>query len=234
MIALVSLWRNDADRNLEERAYHLMEKTSRSHAITLVWGVGDSADDTAAKLREYAQKMFGEHWYLRVRIVDIGTGIMGEDLDSRRRRLGESATILFSKLPNTQDLFGPYTHVVLHESDLLTDHYVVDHLFNAAEGAPCAGWPVIDIGNGKQFYDIWAYRHLNGRYFTPDEQAPRSLIRVLSFGSVWIAPIDMVAGRTLDQSCIKGLCAQWTQEGHHLYCDPSIVVVQPRGLWEMS
>lgn len=223
MIVIMSLWRNDEHHEIHERVKALLSKSCVGEEVAFLWAVGDSTDDTESILREYEEKN-----RRLIQVVNVDTGIFEEDLVSRRTRLSQSATKMF-------DALGMYfiatDYACLHESDLISPSDILGRLLSSGGGNPCAGWPVINLTGTPQFYDIWAYRHTNGRYFTPDEKRPDHLIQVHGFGSVWIAPTWMVANRVLRADAIRELCDQWRREGHPMYCDPSIIIEQPVGLW---
>ena len=52
LVYVMSLWRNDAERHLEDRATHLLSKRSRQHELRWLWIVGDCDDDTAGRLEQ--------------------------------------------------------------------------------------------------------------------------------------------------------------------------------------
>lgn len=239
---VISLWRNDADRCLEARARHLLAKRSSGDVageleLSWLWIVGDSTDGTAELLEEAAGG--GAGLGLEVEIINGDTGIAGEDLATRRRRLSATATILFAAIDPRADL------VLLHESDLRSSDLVIEELLAAVfdvaeEGSSIrhavAGWPTIELEAQPQFYDVWAYRDLDGRPFSARAPYARGYRRrqpfeVSSFGSVWLAPADLVRGRVLEELAILDLCRQWRAEGVRLWCDPRVAVVQPKQLW---
>lgn len=229
MIVVMSLWRNDADRNLRERALHLLSKTSVNHDVGFLWAVGDCDDDTWGQLRQIMEEFSFKKDIMMIR---VDTGIVGEDVDTRRKRSSATATAMFGFLKTYYATQAKYA--MLHESDLQSPRDVIDRLLLTGSGQPCAGWPVIDIGQGPQFYDTWAYRYLSGAYFSADAPKPKRRLRIRGFGSVWVAPYSLVAGRVLKHFAIRELCEQWYQEGVDMYCDPLTEIVQPVGLWSPS
>lgn len=231
LIYVMSLWRNDAGRGLEDRARHLLSKRSRQHELRWLWITGDNDDDTQARLRRIVRmRNHPERQPLAVTIIRYDTGIVGDDIETRRRRGSATATSMFTEIPAAADF------VVLHESDLQSDVDIVDQLFDAGDGEAMAGWPTININGAPQFYDIWAYRDLHGRQFLPSEPFSQQYtagepFRVGSFGSVWLAPAGWVRGRVITDRAILELCEQWCDEGVELWCDPRIPIVQPVELW---
>ena len=226
-ILILSFWSNDEERLVRERARHLLSKAHYTHhAVTYLWAVGDSSDETETILREMSAEG-------AVIVVNVDTGIDGSDLATHRRRFAASANAAFAALPPALD--GCDDFVCLHESDLLSPSDVLDRLYDlsTSHGGPSSGWPTIDLcaPTGPQFYDIYAYRHLSGTCFTPQEPRPDAPFRVSSFGSVWMAPVRLVGGRSMSDDCIVDLCRQWCEEGVKLWCDPHLSIEQPTNLW---
>lgn len=234
-VVIASLWRNDVERNIGARCDHLLYKTSDRFDVSWLWITGDNDDETT---RVLGQSVDGEP----VTIIDANTGIVGEDVATRRQRLSATATEMFSHVD--ADMF------VLHESDLISPLYVVDALAEALslldgdDIARCgmtsgrhvvAGWPVIELNGRDQFYDIWAFRDMRGRTFDAasamNTGARDELIEVTSLGSIWMAHANLVRDRTITHEAIVELCGQWQREHIRLWADPTIEVRQPVELW---
>lgn len=227
-VVVCSLWRNDADRDLEARVRHLLGKTSTMRDVEWLWAVGDSTDGTLDALIGAVVAMGYEN---RVRVTLVDSDLGGEDTDSRRLRMSVSATKMFAEIPDDAE------YVLLHESDLVSPGLVIDRLLLSGNGDPIAGWPTIELGGEKIFYDIWAYRDRQGRPFTarpPYAEGWRpgaGKFRVGSFGSVWLAPAPLVRGRVIESRCVVELCEAWRAETVPMWADPKIEIVQPVGLW---
>jgi hypothetical protein len=220
--------------HLIKRANHLLAKTA-TQEVCWLWGVGDSTDGTATVLREHADRMgllqCPGRPEGRVRVLNVDTGMEGEDAAARRARGSTSASMMFHQLDPLAD------YAMLHESDLLTADDVAEQLLLAGDGVPMAGWPTIVLGNEDLFYDIWAYRDMKGQPFSPrppysPQYTKAGPFRVRSFGSCWVVPADILRDRTITELAVLELCGQWTAEGIALWCDPRIEVVQPVELWE--
>lgn len=216
MAVLMSLWQNDADRQIHARVEHLLSKICLSAPpLRWLWAVGDSADNTELILRSYSDRD------PRIQVVRYDSGLIGMDTITRRRRSGFTASGMFMHV-TMDDLFA-----CLHESDLRSPADVVDRLLGPE---PTAAWPIIRINGRAQFYDTWAFRDVTNTYFGANDRLEKKT-EVASFGSVWVAPAHLVRDRKLVDNAIVDLCTQWRNEGIRLFVDPSVTVEQPVELW---
>lgn len=221
-VVLMSLWRNDVDRRLLERARHLLQKSYPHRRY--VWVVGDSDDDTAERLRALVALL-----PLDVTVLDIGmTGI-----PDRLTRLSATANRGLEQVTTGDD------HWLIHESDLLSPPDVIERLLaHVREGRECiAGWPTLTLNGERLFYDSFGYRQ-GGRLFSnhfPYHACyrPDQPFEVDSFGSVYLFPAtDVRAGlRCTTRACLD-LCAWAKGHGRRLWVDPTLEIIQPRDLWE--
>lgn len=221
-LVITSQWRNAGD-SVDARVDHLFAKQSEFFDnIEYLWVVGDCEDDTLRRLL-YRSRL-GKR---SVTIIDTTTGVMGEDLVARRARLSRSGNEMFGSIP------ARASHVLLHESDLQTSVNVADELYRTNSHCVVGGWPTIELRRGvPQFYDIYAYRHLDGRNFTPDEPRRIKPLLVRSLGSVFLAPANLILGRVMDETCIVSVCEQWYREGVPMIVNPLVSVIQPVELWD--
>src|SRR3990167_3039233 len=125
-VTMISIWRNDADRQLETRAHHLLSKHYPS--LRFMWVVGDSDSMT----RDMLWDIYDE----RRTIIDYDTGIVGDDSNPRLWRMGQTFNAGLNALWPSDDV------VVAHESDLISPVDVVERLL-AIPGDVAAGWPVL-------------------------------------------------------------------------------------------
>jgi len=216
---LLSFWRSDADRQLEARVAHLLQKSARG--TRWLWVVGDSADDTEARLRAYS--------WPAVTILRYDTGIVGEDRVTRLRRFSRTADAGLALIQPGDD------RVVIHESDLRSPRDVVTRLMGGPDEA-VAGWPTLTLGGKTIFYDTYVYRAA-GRQFEahPPYHAvyrPDRRFEVDSVGSVWSLPARAILdGVRCDDTGALGLCAALRARGVRILVDPTVPVVQPLSLW---
>lgn len=221
-VVMMSLWRNDANKQIIKRAQHLLQKSYPN--LRYVWLVGDSTDNTNVLLNDVAKQFKRD-----VDIAVFSTGIMGEDVNTRRIRLSKTANIGFERIRPADDYW------MIHESDLLSDSNIVEKLVAHAEDGRCpiAGWPMLD----NMFYDIWAY-FKDGKNFTNNPPYHKCYnsekpFMVDGVGSIWLWQAeDIRKGLKCDKLACRDMCAQFKKFGHKIWVDPKIIIRQPRNLWE--
>lgn len=248
-VAILSLWRNDAYSFLEERAYHLLDKTypNTKH----IWIVGDTTDQTANKLKRIVRNL--PHILLRydgviripneIHMAKKGIVIYQHDTEfadgltvaDRLKRLEGSANLGLDCLSHLDD------YVMIHESDIMSPPNIVElFMENAQQGrCPIASWPVLYDKDKYVFYDTWAYRANGYRFmnYPPyhpvyDENNP---FIVDSVGTCWMFPAGFVLGenkiRLTDGTATIGLCNKLRERGATIWVDPTIIVEQNINLY---
>jgi len=224
-VAMLSLWRDDVDRRLAERATHLLGKTYP--ALRWIWVVGDCEDDTETQLRAIAAT--AAHEDKSVEIVRHDTGIVRRTPDDRFRAAGESMNAALDRVRATDD------YVLIHESDLQTSHGVIQQLLKS-DRCPIGGWPYLESCGPSFFYDTWAYRR-DGVRFTNGPPYHRCYradepFEVDSVGSVWMMhAADIRAGVRCDAEGCVDLCRGMRVRGRSIWVDPRVSVMQPTDLW---
>lgn len=222
-IVMLSMWRNDVGRNLQQRALHLLAKTYP--ALRWVWVVGDSDDATYWELLAIVNAVNPQR---RVDLFRYDTGIAGEGYTERMRRLGETANYWLTRIQPADD------YVIVHESDIISPPDLAERFLRHAEAGRCpvAGWPVL----GDLFYDTWAYRK-DGACFSNTApyhacyQADRPF-PVDSVGTCWMFHAeDARAGARFGAEACLDLCADLRQMGRQFWVDPTLIVTQPVELW---
>jgi len=208
---------------------HLLAKTYP--ALRWIWIVGDSQDDTYRRLLDIVNDV------RNLRSIDLlvrDTGIAGDDLASRHRRLGQTANAWCDLVRPEDD------YLLVHESDIISPADVVEAFLGHAQAGRCpvAGWPLLPIGEGQAvFYDIWAYRK-DGQIFAncpPFHPCyrPDQPFEVDSFGTCWMMHAqDIRDGARFGDRAVLDMCAWLKAHGRHLWVDPGLVVIQPGELWE--
>lgn len=227
-IAMVSLWRNDAERFIARRMNNLAGKLGVTRWI---WVVGDSTDPTEQVLRDFSKDK-------PIKVIRHDTGIVGDTPEFRLLRLSHTVNAALDDLGPLDD------YMLLHESDIQSPEDVAVKL-NAVllntGGQVAAGWPVLPGAEPgpehELFYDTWAYRK-NGQCFAngwPYHPAfnHAEAFEVDSVGTVWIAPaVDFREGVRCRVFGAVELCRELKARGRRIFVDPTLRIVQPRELWK--
>lgn len=220
-VLVMSLWRNDEDRELVERVAHLLDKSYPN--LRWLWLVGDSSDGTEAYLRHIATL---NHF---ITVIRADSGIPGADPASRIARLNEAVVHALDAVPETVE------YCLWHESDLSTPKDVVERLF-ATNVCPVAGWTTLEIDGRTIFYDTTGYTK-DGVHFSnlpPYHPGYRKneLFSVDSFGSCFLFHADDArSGVRPSNYAIIEFSRLLRERGRVLWVDPTIEVIQPRSRW---
>lgn len=233
-VAILSLWRNDAERMLDFRISHLLSKQSSLAALRWVWVVGDSTDGTEDVLRQRAAQSG-----LDVTVIRHDTNLVGEvygpSPNPQARMLRGCATFNAAlDAVNAGD-----TYAMLHESDLHSPIDLVDQ-FVGSGLCPVAGWPILPIEVPPLFYDTWGYRGLDGERFSNyppyhrDYRNDKPFI-VGSVGSCFMmSAADVRSGVRCSLMGVVEICEQLRGLGRSISVLPNVVIVQPVNLWTPS
>lgn len=230
-VAILSLWMNDEHRHIAERIDRLLRRSYRNRRY--IWLVGDSTDGTFEILRSAAEAAYTELGVcVTVGRRETGIQVVGEVAGTtnpdRLKRLSVTVTEAFRMIEPEDD------YVIIHESDLVTPHDIVElFLANADAGrCPVAGWPILEHPSaGMLFYDTWGYSHESGDQFWNTEPRPGAPFVVSSFGSVAMIRAHDLSFMTVRSNAFREICWNLRQKGRRLWCDPSITVIQPTELW---
>jgi hypothetical protein len=171
----------------------------------------------------------------RVTILSHTTGVQGDEVEERRRRISATMTYAYGWIGTHRSTLPDLT--LTHESDILSLPDVVERLVaheRPGEVDVVGGWPLLGTGAGI-FYDTWAYR-ADGQHFTNNPpHHPRhrysGLVEVDSIGTVYLVPTMDLAGRVIERRCVVELCGQLAAAGRRIWYDPQAVVVQRADLW---
>lgn len=227
-VALCSMWRNDLapGRRLVDRVEHLLAKAESYPALRFFWVVGDSDDETLDALIDLSDGY-------DVAFTEIRTGIDGDDAQSRLRRLSETANCYMAADQTVCE------YVLIHESDILSPHDIVNRLVaHALDGrCPIAAWPTLELRPGvKVFYDCWGYRK-DGQMFSNNPPyhpgyKPNEVFTVDSFGTLFLFDAADAPHIRMRDRAVLDLCEQLRARGRTLWVDPALEVVQPHSLWQ--
>lgn len=229
-VVLGSLWRDDAERGIVDRAEHLLAKAELWPALRYVWAVGDSSDNTAEILR-------GLSTGYDVTVIERDSGIGGDAPSSRLQRLSFTGNALFEAVDPKRD-----EYLIIHESDIVSPPDLVEKMVaRAREGfCPLAAWSELEIRPGLTvFYDIWATRRDGIRFTSCAPYHPALIrhnsaepLRVDSFGTCWICHATDAAEIRMETEAVLDACLILQAMGRVLWLDPQLVVTQPHALWE--
>lgn len=218
-VLMLSIWKQDVGRRLEERAEHLLAKTYPR--LRWVWVVGDSTDGTWLHLHHVQAR----HRHANVEIVNIGdTGHPGPTANDRMLRISAAVTAGLERVrPRDQ-------YVLIHESDIVSPEDVVERLVALSESkghAVTGGWPML----GELLYDIWAMRK-DGQHLSNHTPRPAEPFELDSLGTVYLMPAwPFHDGLRCRANGAVELCQEMRRRGYAVWCDPSIVVQQPLDLF---
>lgn len=231
-IVVCSMWRNDADKLLAERALHLLDKRLDYADLRFLWVVGDSDDATEDGLRRIIAHTGTQGI---VRLISFTSGIGGDDVESRMQRLSVTANVWLDNMPPGVD------YCLIHESDLQSPPNICSlFAIHAQAGREVvAGWPTLEVGGRKFFYDTWAYRaggfaFSNYPPYHPAYVSDEPFI-VDSVGSCWMFParaIDASPRVRCQNRAVLDMCASLRSQGYAIWVDPRIEIHQPAALWQ--
>lgn len=219
---MMSLWRDDMQRNLSARIDHLLHKVGVDR---WVWVVGNCSDSTEAALRSVA------HTWSRITVVRFDSEELGNTPEQRLVRLSQTAQAGMDTVQPDDDYW------VVHESDLQSPINIVPQLLTM-QSHPCAaaGWVTL----GDLFYDSWCYRGLDGVKFTNHapyhtDYKPDQIFEVSSAGSVLLFPAEVIRkGASMTVGGLAEFCGKLRAMGYPIYVSPNLKIEQPMDLWSSS
>lgn len=217
-VVMMSLWRNDAQRQLDERVAHLLGKSYPN--LRWVWVVGDCDDDTEKRLYDWAIKKIDKD----IEIVRHDTAVIGNEPSIRLRRLSLTANAGLDRVRPDDDYW------LIHESDIRSPVDLVER-FLETNKCPVAGWPWLGDDEFRCFYDTWAYR-IGGKHLDNVTLKPAEGFYADSVGTVWMCHAeDLRAGVRCESAATVELCNKLRERGREIWVEPNIEVVQPYDLW---
>lgn len=225
---MCSSWRNDAERDLLERAWHLVDKTYPN--MRWVWVVGDSDDETFAILDDFAEEIH-YHRGLNITVIEHETEHKGSDHRARLARLSESCSMALAEIKATDD------YMVMHESDLISPDDLIEQ-FLATGKDYVAGATWLHAGETRLFYDVWGFWRDGVRFCNdPPYHAcwkDDELFQVDSFGSCWmVKAAPFVDGLRCYTDAAREMSGKLVRDyDAELWCAPWIEIIQPMELWE--
>lgn len=217
-VAMLSLWKDDTGRKLEERIDHLLAKSYAN--LRFVWVVGDSSDGTEDVLRAVAALD------KRVTVIRHDTHIEVSDPDTRLLRMSQTANAGLQTVRKTDK------YVVIHESDLITPVDVVEQFL--ATGKDVIGG---SVWLGDIFYDTFCYRKHGQLFSNSLPYHPEYVHDAINedmdcIGSCWMFPAAAIhKGLTCPRHGAVELCKGLKAMGYNICFDPRIRIIQPTDLF---
>ena len=195
---------------------------ARGDRLTLLWGEGDSTDNTRTMLEAM-------RWRLDSRVIDVthGGAIFGSVVrEERFRQLAGIGRKLFAEVPESADV------VVWCESDLVWETETALGLIDrVGPGYEVVAPPILlnrqGWGNGVNFYDTHAYvcqgRHFEHRPPWHPANDGTSLLEMETVGSMVAVEGGYFrkAAETYDERVIMGLCEDIRKLGGRVWFDPT-------------
>lgn len=215
-------FRDEDEAEMRARVEHLLGKTYTN----LHWSF--YAGDTEKPTRQILTAIVGDRAVVR----EHNTRIPGNDPPARIRRLSAMLAAAMSYVGPDDDW------CLLHESDLVSPADIVERLL-AVGGDVVGGWPVLDIpGVGVSFYDTLAYykdhvHFTNGPPYHTCYRADEPF-QVDGVGSVVLFPAaDAPHVKPVDHAIME-VVRKLRQRGRSVWCDPRVVIEQPRHRWSST
>ncbi len=197
------------------QACALKEHIGPDHAVRVIAVEGDSLDATAAELARAA-----ERWQIPVDIREYCHGqpqFASTEEPARLKMLSGVCNEVFAGVREDDDV------LLYVESDLIWQPHDVGSCIDAARERR-GGFDVVApmIWAGQEFYDIWAFRGLDGERFGPFAPYHSSLnghglAEVGSVGSCLAMRAEVAAKvRVGDDNALVGWCAEARKQGYRL------------------
>lgn len=205
MLAICSIFSNSA--NYLSRYFDQLEWIKGEKYY--LWLEGNSTDNTYATLENYLKNKQG-----RLFKQDVGRIYGSVENKERFQQLADLWNILIENIPEDA------TEVLFVESDLVWSTQVKDLLTQL----PKYGFVCPLVQKDSFFYDIWAYRYLDGSRFSANLiSTPKKPTEIKSAGSMLLIQKQFLGNAKLDSEAFVGLCNNIDKE---LTCFP-ITVYHP-------
>lgn len=225
-ITLCSAFRN-ASRYVNDYIRRIsdleLELYKRGDTLSLVWGEGDSTDDTL-----YPLKLCRSTAHFKCIIVDCthnGPTFESIEHPQRFRQLAYVGNKILAAIPDDADV------VLWVESDLVWKPETLIALIDRLQTVPCVAPMIMEKSSGG-FYDVWAGR-IHGQRFTKSYPyfigyKPNELVQVDSMGSCMAIRADLARQLTWpEEDVFVGLCRNVYALGHSVFLDTGLTVWHP-------
>lgn len=228
---VASAFRNAAGQQITrwmDQVINLRSELRQKHFCYLraVAVEGDSRDATRAQLQALADKMKPQ-FELEIVTCNHGGPVYGsiESLQ-RMEALSKVGNAIFDSVRDNDDI------LVYVESDLIWDGTTISALVDhVVTGEVDIVAPLIFAGDN--FYDVYAYRGLDGSRFSPFPPYHASLTQsglteVSSVGSCLVMRGEIARKiRIVNNGALVGWCEQAREQGYKIWVDPSLSIRHP-------
>lgn len=228
-IVIGSAFRDSAGRQVTrylEQVMALKIHAGPAHTVRVIAAEGDSKDFTRLELLSGAAKLG-----LSFEVVNASHGgprYSSTESTDRLTALSKVGNTIFDAVKDSDDV------LVYVESDLIWDAHTIGSLIDAAYEAR-GGFTIFAplVFAGSHFYDVWAYRGLDGERFSPFAPYHRSLQRtgfteVSSAGSCLVMRAKIARTvRITDDNALVGWCLNARKEGCQIAVWPEFRIEHP-------
>jgi hypothetical protein len=228
-VVIGSAFRNAAGRQMSNyvRQLELLRKRLNSYGHTLSWiaAEGDSHDNTRIELQRYAAQLPIE---LRLAVREHGLGWFGSvETAERMKALSYVGNGILESVRDEDDV------LVYVESDLMWTATTIAALVDTLTVCDVVS-PLVFAGNN--FYDVWAFRGLDGERFAPfhpyhqsiAEGGVATLIEVSSVGSCLVMRGEVARKcRIRDGGALVSFCHDVRCHGYKIFVNPTLRIDHP-------
>lgn len=191
------------------------------HGLDLIWGEGDSTDDTLKTLQAATYRF-------PAKIVDCthgGPAYGSIESGARFRQLAHVGNTIWAAIPDVSDA------VIYVESDLIWAPGVLLGLLEHLAEYPAVAPMILDSPPKQTFYDVWGFRRLGLRFtkrlpYHPDIVAGE-MLKMDSAGSCLALRGELARRVHFPEDCFVGLCRLLHEQGGDLWLDPDLKVWHP-------
>lgn len=232
-IAVGSAWRDRAANVMPYlNRVAALRDAREHHGVRVVAVEGDSVDNTRQTLEVGARCL---NLALDLRTCNHGQPWFGSvESEARFKAMSRVGNEIFEGVKVQDDV------LVYIESDLHWDAATIWRLIDQVCRWQVTGYDVIApmIFAGKAFYDIWAFRGLDGVRWEPfrpyhkdadgDHQNGHNLVEVSAVGSCLVMRGEVARNiRIKNDFCLVGWCQEARQQGYRVAVDMDAAVVHP-------
>lgn len=226
-ICLLSAFRNATgyvNRYLDQVGALAVELLDRCDNLSLVWGEGDSTDNTLYHLQKY-QAAAGFYIPL-IPVVDCTHGgpVFGSVVNEQRfRQLAHVGNCLWRHIPKDADV------VLYVESDLIWDAETMLRLIDDLQRVPAVAPVVMELSTGG-FYDTYCYRKdgVNFKKYPPYHPALTcGMVELDSAGSCMAMNAELARHLVWDERVFVGISQQIRDIGASVWLNQELTIYHP-------